>query len=79
MVWAVGLGTADDAVMQDALLQKLAERQPGYYGSAEPVRPAGPPLTSVTDWLPCLAGVTEVSLLDRRPAPGARRRAWCAP
>ncbi|KAK9822211.1 hypothetical protein WJX81_006190 [Elliptochloris bilobata] len=36
VVWEAGLGTSDDALMQDCLLQKLAERQPGYYGSAEP-------------------------------------------
>jgi hypothetical protein len=39
VVWEAALGAADDAPTQDALLQKLAERHPGYYGAAEPVRP----------------------------------------
>ena len=39
VVWESQLGTADEAAMQDAMLQKLAEREVGYYGKPGLPRP----------------------------------------
>ena len=39
VVWESQLSTADEAAMQDALLQRLAEREVGYYGKPGLSRP----------------------------------------
>jgi len=39
VLWESQLGTADEAAMQDAMLQKLAEREVGYYGKPGLPRP----------------------------------------
>ena len=39
VVWESQLSTADEAALQDALLQRLAEREVGYYGKPGLSRP----------------------------------------
>lgn len=39
MVWEVQLGGADEGALQDAMLQRLAEKETGYYGKAAIPRP----------------------------------------
>ena len=39
VVWESQLGGADEAALQDALLQRLAEKEEGYYGRPGLARP----------------------------------------
>ena len=39
MVWETQLSTADESALQDAMLQRLAEREIGYYGKPGLPRP----------------------------------------
>lgn len=39
VVWETQLGGADESAMQDAMLQRLAEKEAGYYGNAGIPRP----------------------------------------
>ena len=39
VVWEVQLGSEQEAALQDALLQRLAEKEPGFYGRPGPSRP----------------------------------------
>ena len=39
VVWETQLSTADESALQDAMLQRLAEREIGYYGKPGLPRP----------------------------------------
>lgn len=39
MVWDIQLSAADEGALQDAMLQRLAEKESGYYGKAAIPRP----------------------------------------
>lgn len=39
MVWEKQLSGADEEALQDAMLQRLAEKEPGYYGKPALPRP----------------------------------------
>ena len=39
VVWEAQLGVVEEAALQDALLQRLAEKEAGYYGRPGSARP----------------------------------------
>ena len=39
VVWEIQLSGADEGALQDAMLQRLAEKETGYYGKAAIPRP----------------------------------------
>lgn len=59
VVWESQLSTADESALQDAMLQRLAEREVGYYGKPGLPRPgaitksAAPGMVQLCQHLKC--------------------------